>query len=550
MDILIARHRRFHPGDPAAVEMQGLLERQGFARCEVAERVDALTGSLRRYDVIVLFCVTQRLSRREEANLCRFVANGGGLVALHGAADCNPENAAFLDMLGAEFVDHDPHVPPWTVNISDREHSLVHDLEDFEITDEFYQIRLRDPGARPFLTFHRHGADLPLAFTRAHGKGRVFYMALGHGVPAYRNASFQRLFLRGVKYVTGDYPERMEALGVGFAGFRTGGIAEHHLKLMSRVAGLAPVAVCDVRAPCREHAERTHGLRTYARHARMLEDDGVRVVVVALPHRDHCREALRAIEAGRHVIVEKPMALTRKQADAMIKAAENRGVNLTCFQCRRWDHHYLAAQRLVRDYENIGDVFEVRLDLGGYQPPPATWRSDKRISGGLLYDMGAHGIDWVLNLVDKPVVGVAGYALHRMWRMVSNETHGRVVLRFRDGEIATFCESQMHAGRQPESLKILGTEGSITFPNLFDEEMQWTRVVEGRQCHAQVPCPGDEWAWAEFYRQFADHLHLGLPQAVTPQSAARVVAVLETAYRSARLGRELRFEDTWYGQRL
>jgi predicted dehydrogenase len=281
----------------------------------------------------------------------------------------------------------------------------------------------------------------------------------------------------------------------------------------------------------------------------MLKDDEVELVVVALPHRRHAREALRAIRAGRHVVVEKPMALTARETNAMIEAAEERGVTLTCFHCRRWDHHFLAAHRLVRDYENIGDVFEIRLDLGSYGPPPATWRSDKKISGGLMYDMGAHGIDWILNLIDKPVVAVAGYALHRMWRMVTNEAHGRLVLRFRDGEMATFCESRMHAGREPESLKILGTEGSITFPNLFDEEMQWTRVTDGRQHHAAVPCPGDEWAWAAFYHQLADHLLLGLPHAVTPHSAARVVGVLETAYRSARLGRELRFEDRYFDQR-
>ena len=79
--------------------------------------------------------------------------------------------------------------------------------------------------------------------------------------------------------------------------------------------------------------------------------------------------------------------------------------------------------------------------------------------------------------------------------------------------------------------------------------MPWTRVHEGRQIHAEVPCPGDIWDRVEFYRDLSDHLHWGTPLAVTPQSAARVVGVLEAARASAEAGREVGFDDRHFEKR-
>jgi len=559
LSILLARHRDYHPGEGAALIMKELFERQGFARCSVAEREEAFRRPLSRYDVVVMFCVTRRLRVEEERRICSFVRDGGGLVGLHGAADCSPSNRMFLDMLGAEFLDHEPNIVEWPLFFSDRDHPLAYDMADFAISDEFYQLKVRDARARVFLSFMRRGAEMPLALTKSYGKGRVFYCGLGHHEGVFRNPSFRRLLTRGVAFAAGTRSEKRRPVGVGILGFRVNSISTHHARLLQRVAGLKLIGACDRVRECREHAAGEFDVKVYAQHRDMLADDDVRLVVIALPHHLHCREALRAIEAGRHVVVEKPFALSSRQADRMLEAAERRNVTLTCFQCRRWDHHYLAARRLLEEYENIGDIFEIRLDLGGYSPPARTWHGDRKLSGGNMYAMGAHGIDWILNLMNRPgpnradpgpVAGVSGYVMHRQWRMATNETHGRIVIRFAGGEVATYCDSGIHAGRHPESLEILGTRGSITFPNVFDEEMQWTRVVDGRQVHCTTPCPGDEWSWAEFYHLLSDHLHFGVPQPVTPESAARVVAVIEAAYRSARMGREVAFRDRYFERRL
>ena len=554
--ILIPRNKACHPGDMVVPIMQRLFQRQGFAECRTAEKEQALRQPLTGCDVVILFKEAEKLDPAEEKHLCEFVRQGGGFVGVHAASDCSEDNQEYINLLGAKFVDHDPGLPTGKVFFNNTNHPLARDMSDFTITDEFYQLDVRDKKADVFLSFMRHGVQMPLALTKTYGKGRVFYMGLGHHEPVYHHPSFQRLLMRGVVFAAGKYPEKINPIGVGFLGFKKGAISEYHHRFIRGVKPFKPTAVCDISAPNREMAEKEFGLKSYSRPEDMLKDDNVRMVVIAIPPYLHCPEALRAMESGRHVVVEKPLALSMDDADRMMECARRNKVMLACFQNRRWDQHYLASKRLIGKRENLGEVFEIRLDFGGYMSPSSDWRSDKKLSGGNLYDMGAHGIDWILNLIDKPVVGVSGYCLHRMWPMATNETHSKVVIRFRDGETATYTDSLIHAGKQPESLTILGTEGSIIFPKVFDDEMQWTRVMDGKQISSQVNCcsdgdhTGSGSLWAQFYHDIADHLLLGLPKAVTPESSARVTGIIETAYKSAELGRELPFDDKYFCLRI
>ena len=554
LNLLVLHNGNYHPGSACGEIMRLLFERQGFARCTIGQQNELLKKPLEKYDAVILYCVAKELSTQTERNICRYVKNGGALIALHGAADCSKTNDRYLNMLGAEFVDHDPHVPQWHVNIADKSHPLVRNMEKFKITDEYYQIKLRDPKSRVFLTFPRRGKNLPLGFTREHGRGRVVYIGLGHSELAYRNPVFQRLLMRSVAYAANRIPEVPGTIGVGSVGWRIGGMCQFHTTCLSRIDGLKQVAICDKNSEVRQ-CGREQGYKVYSSHQKMLEDDNVDLVLILLPHNLHFREALRAIEAGKHVVVEKPLTLKISEADKLIEAASKKGVNLTCFQNRRWDPSFLMAKWIIQDNLGVGDILEIRLDFGLYGPPNAKWKGDMRMSGGNMWNMGSHGIDWILNLLQQPgpfqadpgpVVRVSGHALHWQWRMVTNEAHGKIVLRFAGGQTATFSDSRLRSGLPSEPLEIIGSEGSVVFPDVFGTEAHWTRVVDGRQLHTRVPYSGDEWAYANFYMQLVDRLLLGLPQEVTPQSAARVVGVIETAYNSAKAGRELVFEDKYF----
>ena len=258
----------------------------------------------------------------------------------------------------------------------------------------------------------------------------------------------------------------------------------------------------------------------------LLADGGIDVVVVATPHNTHAALTLAALEAGAHVIVEKPMCITVAEADAMIAHAHNANRMLSVFHNRRWDGDFMAIREVIAK-GLLGDVFHVESGSWTYTHPIKTWgawRADKAISGGAFYDIGAHHLDWVLNLVPGAVVGVSGTVQKRVWHDVTNEDHIGAFLRFNSGAVADVHISHIaHAGRP--KWRILGTKGAIVDDRSDERSFRVMTHLEGYP--AELTVPYMERTWEAYYQTIADHLLRGAPLAVTPESARRVIAVIE-----------------------
>jgi len=110
-----------------------------------------------------------------------------------------------------------------------------------------------------------------------------------------------------------------------------------HLKEMEQ-AGMTPVAVCEVDAERLKVAETDFpGIETYSTVAEMLRKSDVNLVTIITPHNTHAKLALQCLKAGRHVVCEKPLAITTAECDAMIAAAKKSGVVLSTYHNRHWD---------------------------------------------------------------------------------------------------------------------------------------------------------------------------------------------------------------------
>ena len=114
------------------------------------------------------------------------------------------------------------------------------------------------------------------------------------------------------------------------------------------------------------------------------------------------------LEAGLHAISEKPFAITPQECDQMIDAAKASGVALSVYHSRHWDADMWTIRELVQSGA-IGEVFSIEHNMCGYGRPPQWWRANKAVSGGLSYDMGAHGFEKILQIVpdsdaNRPVV--------------------------------------------------------------------------------------------------------------------------------------------------
>jgi len=148
---------------------------------------------------------TLPLSDEQKAAILAFVAAGGAFVGVHGATTICYDWTAYGEMLGAQFKDHPP-AASFTVNVEDSEHpSTRHLPASFEVTDELYTFRTNPRDAAHVLLSAPPGSldlegDLPLAWTKTHGEGRVYYNALGHFDAIWDEPSFQQQIRAGLRW--------------------------------------------------------------------------------------------------------------------------------------------------------------------------------------------------------------------------------------------------------------------------------------------------------------------------------------------------------------
>lgn len=190
-----------------------------------------------------------------------------------------------------------------------------------------------------------------------------------------------------------------------------GGMGQWHAEKLRTMPGEFRVAgVYDI-LPEQNALARQNGLRAYGNLEELLTDETVELVTVATPNDSHLSLALAALESGKHVICEKPVALSTEELQRMIDASQRAGRILTVHQNRRWDEDFLIVQKLFRE-NALGKVFSVESRVHGSRGVPGDWRNRKERGGGMILDWGVHLLDQALLLTDEAVVSVYCHATH------------------------------------------------------------------------------------------------------------------------------------------
>ena len=317
----------------------------------------------------------------------------------------------------------------------------------------------------------------------------------------------------------------MKCAVVGFGPLFNMGKA--HCGWITSTEGLELVAVCDLDEKRVEAAKKDFPwIQTFNDLGEMLNKQDIDLVSVVTPHNTHAKLAIQCLKDGKHVIVEKPMCITTDEATAMIEEAKKRNLMLSVFQNRRWDGNFRAIKEFV-DKGLIGKIFHLEMFGGSYSQPGNWWRSNKKISGGAFYDMGAHWIDQILNLIPEKIVGVTGFFHKLVWKDVTNEDQVEAVIRFESGAVANIQFSSIAVINKPH-LRILGTKGGI----LGDKAVV---LVEDMPAEIKIQFKNDD--WAVYYKNIADHFFHGAELKVKPEQSRRVISVIETAEKSAKSGK-------------
>ena len=151
------------------------------------------------------------------------------------------------------------------------------------------------------------------------------------------------------------------ALKLGIIGY--GYMGHWHLRNAPRVDGVSVVAAYDI-DPEKVQLARDEGLTAFSSLSEFLASDLFNTVLVATPNDCHCALACAAMKAGKHVIVEKPVAMDAAQVDLMAQTAEKCGVIFTVHQNRRWDKDYKIASQIVNE-GMVGNVYAIHSRLHG-----------------------------------------------------------------------------------------------------------------------------------------------------------------------------------------
>lgn len=325
---------------------------------------------------------------------------------------------------------------------------------------------------------------------------------------------------------------------IGYGGaFNMG---RQHLTFMKQ-AGMTPVAVAEIDEARLKVAESDFpGIRTFNSVAKMLKDSDVNLVVIITPHNTHAKLALQCLRSGRHVICEKPLAITTDECDAMISEAKKQKLVLSTYHNRHWDGCILEALNHLHVKQAIGDIYRIEAHMGGYSVPGAWWRSSKTISGGILYDWGVHLLEYSLQILQSDIMEVTGFshngfwASKTPWKNDTNEDEATAIVRFKNGAWINLTMSSMASNPKKGWLEITGTKGTY----IFDGSTYELMLMKGDKKIATTgKNPGHE--YPKYYQNIADHLSKGTALIITPEWSRRPIHILDLACRSAKQGKTL-----------
>ncbi|GAB2875059.1 scyllo-inositol 2-dehydrogenase [Pseudoduganella ginsengisoli] len=336
----------------------------------------------------------------------------------------------------------------------------------------------------------------------------------------------------------------MQQYAVGLIGYGTGG-AVFHAPMIAAVPGLKLARIAS-RSANRDEVRRVYpGVSLDDTPQAMLDDPAIALVVVCTPNASHYALAKAALQAGKHVVVDKPFVLTSSEGDELVALAAQKGLLLSVYHNRRWDGDFMTLQRALASGE-LGPVHTYRAHFDRYSPQvKVRWKESAQPGSGVLWDLGSHLIDQALHLFGLPRTVTAQVATQRDGAQV--EDAFELVLDF--GR----CKAMLHASAlvrapgpryqvhgaqgsfikygvdtQEEALKQGARPGGAGWGHDIPANYATITSADGAQRTVET-IPG---SYEAFYYGMWRAMAEGAPAPVAAEDAVSVVRVIECAYRS------------------
>jgi UDP-N-acetyl-2-amino-2-deoxyglucuronate dehydrogenase len=241
-----------------------------------------------------------------------------------------------------------------------------------------------------------------------------------------------------------------------------GRISKSHFEAIAKVDGLQLSAVSDTDADRARAAGEQLGVPSFTNFAEMLDHADAHAVTIATPSGLHAAQGVAAAKAGKHVITEKPMAITLEQADALVQACDTAGVRLFVVKQNRLNPAIQLLKRAV-DKGRFGRIYLANTTVRWNRPQDyydaAPWRGTWEFDGGAFINQASHYVDliqWLVGPVESVVAKTATQA-----RKIEAEDSGVAVLKFRNGALGVIEVNVLTHPRNWEgSVTIIGETGT------------------------------------------------------------------------------------------
>ena len=339
---------------------------------------------------------------------------------------------------------------------------------------------------------------------------------------------------------------------IGIVGF--GGMANWHVDTFKNenYTRAKFVGIHDIN-PEKYALAKEKGLKIYDSLDAILSDDEIDIILVATSNEVHKDIAIKAMEAGKHVICEKPVTLNSCELEEIIAAVKKTGKVFTIDQNRRTNKDFVLMRRNV-EADMIGKPYVIESRVEGSRGMPTGWRTIKALGGGMMLDWGVHLIDQLMYMFDDKVVNV--FCTMNSIQYPEVDDNFRLIMTFENGVEARVEVATNNYITHPRWY-VLGERGTLQIDDwncdgkivrCIDKEDQWAEeIVYTKAGPTKTMAPRNERSVETIviselldvvdnltvpYDQFIDAIEGKAELTIKPEQALRVMKVMEAAFES------------------
>ncbi|MEX2568566.1 MAG: Gfo/Idh/MocA family oxidoreductase [Cyclobacteriaceae bacterium] len=324
-------------------------------------------------------------------------------------------------------------------------------------------------------------------------------------------------------------------ISIGIIG--AGNFSIKHIEAIEKLPNLHLKAICRRDPLALNQLKKTYDLEGYTDYKGLLEDASIQAVLIATPHHLHAEIAIEAAIAGKHILMEKPMASTWEDCLAIHKTCEKNKVKLMLGQVGQFTPAFLAARKYLESGK-LGDIHMARATSVSFwkHAERQDWHLKKNTGGGYLLSVAVHQMDLLCALIPSKV--------ERVYAMISNTFHrdevddgGIIVLKFSNGQQASLHFSGFKNGVNQVDAELYGADGmlKISFSQgaFLGKDQKWELLPDSFSENWMASALESEW------KGFAKAIELDQVPIVSGKHGLYVMEVLFAALSSSASGKEV-----------